>query len=322
MPLPAEISIPGYLEPPSQAQREQMDMAQQQLREKAAVQMQRRIAMAKLMGDANQLQAAGLDPTEARQQALVKNAPSLFPDDPETMLHVTTQVQTALARKKAIQDYKDELASGIAQKLNPEEAAARAWAKYGPDISTAGFFPGLTRLQTTQEQIDLRKQQMAQQQEEFKAREERIKTLKAQELGQKGLELGERTRIADQSEAGRQQRFQEQQKMEERKVKVQEEKAKKPTAAELKKQTELDEEIRATQRSLDKHLASKPMVFGKTAWESTKRTLETELEELKKQRGQLNRATATSEDSGDQPQNPNPEEFDYNPETRGLVPKK
>lgn len=151
-----DFSVPAYLEPPSQAERERLDMAAQQINDRAFEGMQRRVTLAKMQGDANAAQAAGADVFQARQSALLKYAPELFQDQPEVADKITQQIESKLKREAAIKSYQAYISSQIADGEDPTTAAANGWARFGLEINPAGFSPFVARNLSTSTTADSR----------------------------------------------------------------------------------------------------------------------------------------------------------------------
>jgi hypothetical protein len=165
----SQFQVPSYLEPPSQGEQAQLGMEQSRMEAQQAEmlqrgfeRMQKKVTMARVMGEAQVWQAAGADPEEARSLALLKNGKGLF-DTPEEWNRVSTELEDSIARKRATKAFHEEIQHGLAQPdengnlPDPQDVLRDAWMKWGPEISgKAGFQPFIntqTRAAVSRERI-------------------------------------------------------------------------------------------------------------------------------------------------------------------------
>lgn len=121
-----DFSVPQYLEPPTQAQQQQLDAQQEAARQKFISQMTSRLGMARLQSERQQLIAAGVDPQQAQTTALFRSAPAIFNADPEKALEAQAGAQAAMTRTVAQQRYKARLLELTGQGRPVTEAAPQA----------------------------------------------------------------------------------------------------------------------------------------------------------------------------------------------------
>lgn len=135
-----EFSVPSWIQPPSPAQKEELDLQRQAQHDREAVMLQqsfdraqRRAVVARMQGDVNASIASGADPMEARARTLYNYAPQLFRDNPEMADEVQTKIETGIRRRQAMQKYRSDLAELTAKQnedgspmYTQEDAMAKA----------------------------------------------------------------------------------------------------------------------------------------------------------------------------------------------------
>lgn len=195
MPGLADFSVPSYDQPPSPAQAEQLgmernrlEMEQAQILQRGFEKMQKKVAMARVMGDAAELQAAGLDPEEARSQALLKSGRGLF-DSVEEWNKVSTNLEDSIARKRATQAFHHEVQNLIADGKDPQDALASAYAIWGPEIAGR---TGIQPFINAQTRASTAAKSLTEKRDEFLKNQERLKTLEADktDLSNQRITLG------------------------------------------------------------------------------------------------------------------------------------
>lgn len=216
----ADFSVPSYLQPPSPAQKQQLDiergqleMQQAEMLQKGFEKMQKRVTMAKVVGDANVLQASGMDPEEARSLAVLHHGQALF-DTPEEWNKVSTELEDAISRKRALKAFKEDVEKGMArtdengQHPDPNEILTEAWMKHGAELSGKGFAPFVTsqtRAAIAAKTLQERRDEFLKREERLKTRDEEISKLRERGLGIQAGMLEQRKT----EEAGRGKRFEE-----------------------------------------------------------------------------------------------------------------
>lgn len=196
-----DYSLPSYLEPPSPAQAEQLaiqkneqETRQAQIFQTLFDRMQKRVAFTQMVGRANELQAAGIDPQDAKDQAFIDAAPKLFSGQPGEYASYVDQVSTRLQKRRAVREYKDKVQE-LTQTVNPEtgenytplEATSAAWALKGPEISgnagIGGFLGAQTRAETAKDSLKERSRHNKEMEDVAKKRAEDIQAAREAGLG-------------------------------------------------------------------------------------------------------------------------------------------
>lgn len=95
------FEVPQWLQPPSPAEQQRIDMAKQAAQERAAMMMQRYIGSQRAQRDAQAAIANGVDPITARQNALLNNAHLLFADNPEAVSNMVNHQEANAIRDRA-----------------------------------------------------------------------------------------------------------------------------------------------------------------------------------------------------------------------------
>jgi hypothetical protein len=197
----SQFQVPSYLEPPSQGEQAQLGMEQSRMEAQQAEmlqrgfeRMQKKVTMARVMGEAQVWQAAGADPEEARSLALLKNGKGLF-DTPEEWNRVSTELEDSIARKRATKAFHEEIQHGLAQPdengnlPDPQEVLTIAWMKWGPEISGKGgiqpFINAQTRARTASDALTEKRT-------EFQQRQQRLAKMESDktDLSQQNIDLG------------------------------------------------------------------------------------------------------------------------------------
>lgn len=106
-----------------QNQQQESQMRQQEFMRQNLDRMQRRAAMARMMGEAAANEASGMDSYEAKETAFLKAAPDLFKDSPEVYQAVTEKAYTGLQRRLGWKKYSTRLTELTAEnaQLPPDE---------------------------------------------------------------------------------------------------------------------------------------------------------------------------------------------------------
>ena len=215
----ADMEVPSYLQPPSQAQGEQLamehnqqEMQQAQILQKGFERMQKKVAMAKVMGDAAELQAAGKDPQEARSLAILKSGRGLF-DTPEEWNKVSTELENSISQKKAVKAFHDEIDQELSQPdengnyPDPNEVLPRLWAKHGMNFLKGNFNPVVSQMVRSKTQDKTLQEKAREADQTSKRIEARDAWRKMQGEEKIGLE-NQKLDLGYAQEAGRNERYQ------------------------------------------------------------------------------------------------------------------
>lgn len=107
-----DAQVPQWLQPMSQAQRRQMELMEEQVRQKGVSMLRKQIGVARMKDEAAKLAATGMDEIQARKTALLSNADLIFADEPEALARLVQSEESNAIRERAnqiLQQKADEL---------------------------------------------------------------------------------------------------------------------------------------------------------------------------------------------------------------------
>lgn len=121
----AAIELPSWLIPPSQAERERLSLAEEQVKQKSVQMLRKQIGLSQMQKQAEELKAGGLDEMTARKTALLNNAHLLFADNPEAVIRLQQNEEANTIRERAQEqtlEYRNRMAT-VAEQRQAEIAA-------------------------------------------------------------------------------------------------------------------------------------------------------------------------------------------------------
>lgn len=137
--------VPSWLQPPSEAERRQLEAMEEQVRAKATSMLRKNVGMARMQSEAARLVQTGMDESTARKKALLDNASLIFADNPEAVARIMQTEESNAIQERAAASLErwrnaqtedrlrdSQFTPGFGTSINPETGKPEAFFQTSP----------------------------------------------------------------------------------------------------------------------------------------------------------------------------------------------